>query len=553
MRRWRLTETSGLRPRSVAAAAAPLLLTLIALAFARWNYFFQDDAYISLRYARNLARGHGLVWAPGSTEFGYTNFLFTALEGLLLKLGASGELAAALLSVPSSLAAVLLVFVITRELSGSLLAAFAAGLMVATHTSFSAYASGGLETSLQTMLVLLTYWLVWRLVQQPTLARAGLAGGSAALAMLCRLDSVLLLTPAILWPWWQSWGERPRASPGSRIHAGARVLVGALPVMATLLLLAWCRARYGQALPNTFYAKAVGQGSTLAFGTWYILSFILAQAGFVVALGLLALGSVVSRDPLTARREPIRWYLGAATIGWAAYLVYVGGDFMEFRMLVPVIPMYAIMACSILGALPAPRRQRSLVMIMVLALGANLYHRDLYPGFNVLIAGTNVLIESTRSLDRHVRESPSWIEAGRALHGLFYTGGADDVVIATTAAGAIPYFSDLPTIDELGLNDRFVAMHGAPHSPAPGHRRIATLHYLRERGVNLVIHRPGFDCRRRQEPDLHAGLPLVLIPLQRGPCALEARYLIAHPRIDSLVAEGRVKLQMAGLQGAPGG
>ena len=40
----------------------------------RWTC---DDAFISFRYARNLVRGHGLVFNPGEAVEGYTNFLWT--------------------------------------------------------------------------------------------------------------------------------------------------------------------------------------------------------------------------------------------------------------------------------------------------------------------------------------------------------------------------------------------------------------------------------------------------------------------------------------------
>ena len=38
-----------------------------------------DDAYISLRYARNLVSGTGLVYNPGEYVQGYTNFLWVML------------------------------------------------------------------------------------------------------------------------------------------------------------------------------------------------------------------------------------------------------------------------------------------------------------------------------------------------------------------------------------------------------------------------------------------------------------------------------------------
>src|SRR5712671_3005496 len=40
-------------------------------------FWIDDDEMISMRYARNLVEGHGLVWNPGEHVEGYTNFLWT--------------------------------------------------------------------------------------------------------------------------------------------------------------------------------------------------------------------------------------------------------------------------------------------------------------------------------------------------------------------------------------------------------------------------------------------------------------------------------------------
>src|ERR1035437_4307958 len=66
----------------------PLLLLLATQAPLVWQwgsyringtrYFcLFDDAMISMRYARNLAEGHGLVWNPGERVEGYTNLAWT--------------------------------------------------------------------------------------------------------------------------------------------------------------------------------------------------------------------------------------------------------------------------------------------------------------------------------------------------------------------------------------------------------------------------------------------------------------------------------------------
>ena len=67
--------------------SATLLLSicLIGLYVAIGRASVIDDAYISFRYAKNLAEGNGLVYNIGQRVEGYTNFLWTLLIALFLK------------------------------------------------------------------------------------------------------------------------------------------------------------------------------------------------------------------------------------------------------------------------------------------------------------------------------------------------------------------------------------------------------------------------------------------------------------------------------------
>ena len=69
--------------RQAAAARATLALAaglLVARFAALYDpHLIVDDAYISFRYADNLARGLGLVYNPGERVEGYSNFLWTLL------------------------------------------------------------------------------------------------------------------------------------------------------------------------------------------------------------------------------------------------------------------------------------------------------------------------------------------------------------------------------------------------------------------------------------------------------------------------------------------
>src|SRR5205814_5237660 len=62
---------------------ATLLLVPHALLFD----FVNDDAYISFRYARNLAEHGQLVFNLGERVEGYTNFLWTVLLAACMKVG----------------------------------------------------------------------------------------------------------------------------------------------------------------------------------------------------------------------------------------------------------------------------------------------------------------------------------------------------------------------------------------------------------------------------------------------------------------------------------
>jgi hypothetical protein len=59
-------------------------------------------------------------------------------------------------------------------------------------------------------------------------------------------------------------------------------------------------------------------------------------------------------------------------------------------------------------------------------------------------------------------------------------------LVATNAAGALPYFSDLPVVDMLGLTDRHIARSAAERSAWIGHERGDAAYVLR-RAPDLIL------------------------------------------------------------------
>ena len=87
------------------ALGAALGIALIVLVAHIAHYaFLCDDAFISFRYARNLADGYGLVFNPGGERVeGYSNFLWVTVLAVVDHFGIAPERAANPLSVSFSL------------------------------------------------------------------------------------------------------------------------------------------------------------------------------------------------------------------------------------------------------------------------------------------------------------------------------------------------------------------------------------------------------------------------------------------------------------------
>ncbi len=494
-----------------------------AIGFAAYgNHFIQDDGFISLRYADHWVRGSGPVWYPGSTEFGYTNFLFMALCAALMAAGVGPVLAASIVSYSGFAIAVLAAYAIVFRLTRDPKIAALCILVIFTNFTVSSYASGLLETALQAGLVLVTYWGVIRYAQEPSEWLPFVIALAASLALLTRLDSSLLLLPAGVYALWHLKSSR---------HL---IVFLAVPTLIVGGFLVFCYLQYGQVLPNTFYAK-VG-GPEVASGIRYVKLFLhidnFQYAIFSVAL--LAIYIATKNAPHAGKLAEASLFLAAVTL-WTAYIVYIGGGFMGFRLMVPVI-VFFVMAFFVLAA---PFRLYGLfICLAVYAVATSFTHRQLFLTAQAYYGSG---VEHPARLHRHVsRPITNWAATGKQLNMLFYTGSPGDVSIAVRAAGAIPFYARLPTIDMFGLNDRWVAVNGALFSNRAGHRRIAPFVYLKKRGVNLIIGHPTYICEGDRANSSYQNLPTLLIPIG-GKCSLVAFYNARHPRVEALIVRGVIK------------
>src|SRR5690242_4850816 len=132
---------------------------VLPMALMVWNMaavraFTIDDAYISFRYARNLARGLGLVYNPGERVEGYTNFLWTVLMAAGLRFHVSPEILAKCLGGLAACVSLGMVYLLSRRIRPFGAIPCIATWLMATSMVQTGYAMFGLETAFFTCLVL---------------------------------------------------------------------------------------------------------------------------------------------------------------------------------------------------------------------------------------------------------------------------------------------------------------------------------------------------------------------------------------------------------------
>jgi hypothetical protein len=314
-------------------------LVAVAVVWAAWRayglWWCTDDAYISFRYARNLVDGLGLVYNAGERVEGFTNPLWTLWVACGLALGVAAERWANGWALICYLASTGALGWVGYRLSGSVVALVpVAALGAALHTDWAVFATGGLETSAFTFL-LLGGWIVaiWNLSRPWVLGVAGIVLG---LATLTRHDGVI---PAVLLGICVLVWARPRLAASALYACGFAA--------AWLPLTLWRIAYYGDLFPNTAYAKSAhlawySQG--LFYVSLYVERYWALFVGALLLLAAVIVHSATSPGVSENDRQRFRAGLSALLIAtiYIAYVMRVGGDFMFARLLIPTTPFLLV-------------------------------------------------------------------------------------------------------------------------------------------------------------------------------------------------------------------
>ena len=426
----------------VAARGRLAVCSALFAAHSWWLACVAEDSYISFRFARHLAAGHGFRWNPGEPPVeGFTNLLWVLLGTVVELLGLD----------------------VVRALQLAGVAAGIGVLWLADRFAARVLGLAGAARAVPALLLAAGYGAA-RYWQDGGGRPLALAWTAAALAALTRPEGVLVAGVAGL-------ASLARRDGRYRGWLAVELFAGFL-VALTLARLVY----FGAPLPNTFYAKTGGGLLQALRGAVYSGFFAFH---YLVPLAPLLIVGLIGRRTESRRETILVAALAAWCLGWTLYVVTVGGDYMAmYRFFVPVVPALALLV----GVAAARVRPAAAAAgLVVLAAGGIVVHST------PLEAELFEKPPRQHGTFRGVETERWHVARLRLLARVFAarSAGRPDASLATGAIGILGWESGLAIHDLHGLVDPRIARAGAADEPLgtglPGHEKGDLLHVLAKR------------------------------------------------------------------------
>jgi len=431
-------------------ALAVGILAVSAIVFAlllrlTWP-FTADDSFITMRYAANLAAGYGPTYNAGHPAVeGCTTFLWMALLAVPHLLHLDAALFAKLAGVVATVATLVLVFRWVVRLSSDLdpgrraVPGAIAVLLLVSLFPTPVHAVSGMETALFTLLLLLFLRMLTDVVDdQPTAARGGLSTVGlpvvGLLLSLTRPEGNLVVAIGLLSAWWQ-------LPPHERSPLARRTVV--FYVLPGAVYFAWRFLYYRHLMPLPYYVKATSRELLPGFPPVLgLVRYFGLYAGTLVVLGLVGIRRTLFPALIAA----------GALVAYCLRPIHIMG--FCWRYVFPVVPFLCVIAGRGTAVLWSWTRSMA---------GSRPNQRAVAPAFAACVVAAMIgglAFDAPRRLrterDYGTGMNAAHIPLGRRL-AEFPSAGRPPL-LAIGDAGAVPYYSNWPTLDTFGLNDERIAL-----------------------------------------------------------------------------------------------
>jgi hypothetical protein len=409
------------------ACALVLLVALYVPTCLDLSRLPEEDAAMLLRYSEHLADGHGIVWNVGEKPIdGATDFLFMVLVAGVHKTGVGLEKAAQGVGLLAHLATVLLVFLAARrQLRAPRALAFLSAVFLAVGPGLR-HLAACYGTPLFALACAATFSCALSTADAPAerLGRAALALAATGLVGgLARPEGVFFAVFCL------------GAVVHARRGAGARLVVGRFLAVFLSLGLAYFLWRFwyfGYPLPNPFYKKGAG----------HLYAHSLRQSWRNLwSLGLPFV-AVLFLGPFFRATRRIAFLTLIPVVAFVCLFVLLSDEtnyVMRFRY--PVLPAILIGWAAVWQGAFAPRVARwprAMAFAVVTAtVGLALFQHQRFQHVEPRRMGLYDAALVLREYSRY------------------------NYALVTTEAGLLPLYSTWRAVDAWGLNDAFIAHHGA--------------------------------------------------------------------------------------------
>jgi hypothetical protein len=307
--------------RTISSPGFPLLALitlalLLRLLWITYTNFTYEDAFITFRYAQQIAEGNGFVYNPGERVYGTTTPLFTLLlTGWLSIPGTEVVTGARLFGLTSAIGALVFLLLTLRRAGATQFQQLIAISLIGFSSRFWVMDTGGMETPLVILLISASWYTYVN-------RKLGWTGVLSGLLLWTRVD--LILWPVVL-------------CLVEVFSNNKKVLK--IACITTLVYLPWLlfsTLYFGSPIPHTIIAKWVAytqpsQDSYLSH-LFVLVKWLnplhlpdhLDVVGVLIAFGILGIAAWQTRHiykqkqfailPLFAFLETIRIVLSRATI-----------------------------------------------------------------------------------------------------------------------------------------------------------------------------------------------------------------------------------------------
>lgn len=399
-------------PRQRQVAAAFLTAVLTRLLFHYLTGCTLDDAFITFRYAENIAAGHGFVYNMGERVLGTTTPLFTLILSALAYLGIPVITSALIISLLSSGLTAVILYCFAQSLGFDRLSFIPVSLYI-LFPRLLVTDTGGMETSLFTLMVTAAFYFQHKRLDVHAIT-------AAALASITRPEGFLVLGILMIY---NVFKDRKQMIAGT--------------FTAAVIILPWLVFAYfyfGSPIPNSVNAKLALYGRLGVMSFWENVVFLM---GWRNPFGF----------PLFALAIAGGWWLkrkrafGVPVIAWMIGMVVslaLSRTHLFLWYITPIYPLYLLFA----GAVFPQINDRS-----------KWFKQHANTITKLILAGTIIiLVIANYPTVRSYRSYQNTVETvHRAIGQYLQTHARSTDVVAAEDIGYIGYYCDLKIIDRDGL------------------------------------------------------------------------------------------------------